>query len=75
MLTEIQIMKERQKDLEKVGYYIVRINPNKPDLDYYEEFGRVNAYIIKSTKKPTGKSLIDDLPKRLLGLEFKSNTQ
>ena len=68
-------MKERQKDLEKVGYYIIRINPDKPDLDYYEEFGRISAYIIKLTKKQTGKSLIDDLAKRLLGLEFKSNTQ
>ena len=41
----------------------------KVDFDEYEEFGRVQKYIEKSTKK----SLIDDLSKRLLKLEFKSN--
>ena len=34
MLTEIQIMKKkRQKELEKLGYYFIRINPDKPDFD------------------------------------------
>ena len=69
--------KERQKELEKLGYYFIRINPDKPGFDDYEEFGRVSSYITKSTKrqtkKSTKKSLIDDLSKRLLGLEFKSN--
>ena len=69
--------KERQEDLEKVGYYFIRINPDKPGFDDYEEFGRVSAYIAESikkqTEKSTKKSLIDDLSKRLLGLEFKSN--
>ena len=41
----------------------------KVDFDEYEEFGRVQKYIEKSTKK----SLTDDLSKRLLKLEFKSN--
>ena len=61
---------KRQKDLKKVGYYFIRIND-------YEEFGRVRAYIAESIKKETEKStkklLIDDLSKRLLKLEFKSN--
>ena len=43
----------------------------------YEEFGRVRTYIAESIKKQTEestkKSLIDDLLKILLGLEFKSN--
>ena len=69
--------KERQEDLEKVGYYFIRINPDKPYFDDYEEFGRVSSQIAKSIKKQTEelikKSLIDDLSKRLLELEFKSN--
>ena len=59
-----------QKELEKLGDNFIRINPDKPNFVEYEEFGRVQKYIEKSTKK----SLIDDLSKRLLELEFnKSN--
>ena len=65
--------KKRKKELEKLGYYLIRINPDKPGFDDYEEFGRVSAYIAKSIKKQTKKSLIDDLSKRLLELEFKLN--
>ena len=69
--------KRRQKELEKFGYHFIRINPDKIDFNDYEEFGRVSTYIAESIKKQTEeltkKSLIDDLSKRLLGLEFKSN--
>ena len=69
--------KERQEDLEKAGYYFIRINPDKPDFDDYESFGRVSAYIAESIKKQSEKStknsLIDDLSKGLLKLEFKSS--
>ena len=69
--------KRRQKELEKLGYHFIRINPNKIDFNDYVEFGRVSTYIAQSIKKQTEKltkkSLIDDLSKRLLGLEFKSN--
>ena len=63
--------------LENVGYYFIRINPNKPAFDDYEEFGRVSAYISESIKKQSEKStkklLLTELSKRLLELEFKSN--
>ena len=65
--------KKRQKKLEKLGYYLIRINPDKPGFDDYEEVGKVSAYIAKSIKKQTKKYLIDDLSKILLELEFKSN--
>ena len=65
--------KRRQKELEKLGYHFIRINPDKIDFNDYEEFGRESAYIAESIKKQTKKSLISDLSKRLLGLEFKSN--
>ena len=64
---------KRQKQLEKLGYYLIRINPDKPGFDDYEEFGRVSAYIAEWIKKQTKNSLIDNLSKRLLELEFKSN--
>ena len=31
--------KKRKKELEKLGYYLIRINPDKPGFDDYEEFG------------------------------------
>ena len=67
--------KKRQKELEKLGHHLFIINPDKPGFDDYEQFGRVSAYITESIKKETKKqakrSLIDDLSKRLLELEFK----
>ena len=78
MLTEIQIMKkEDKKELEKLGYHFIRINPDKTNFNDYEEFGRVSTYnaelIKKQTEESIKKSLIDDLSKRLLVSEFKSN--
>ena len=37
--------KRRQKELEKLGYHFIRINPNKIDFNDYVEFGRVSTYI------------------------------
>ena len=69
--------KKRQKGLENIDYYFIRINPDKERCNNYEVFGRAQKYINESikkqTKKQTKKSLIDDLSKRLLKLEFKSN--
>ena len=33
--------KNRQKELEKIDYYFIRIDPDKKYVDDYEEFGRV----------------------------------
>ena len=65
--------KKIQKELKKLDYHLIRINPDKIDFNGYEEFGRVSAYIAESIKKQTRNSLIDDLSKRLPELEFKSN--
>ena len=57
MIVEIQIMKRKdKKELEKFDYHLIRINTDKMDFNDYEEFGRVSAYIIKSTKKQIYKS-------------------
>ena len=45
--------RKRWKDLEEVGYYFIRINPDKPGFDDYDKFGRVSAYIAESIKNQT----------------------
>ena len=61
---------ERQKVLEKeLDCVFIRINPDEENFNIFKEINKVHRHIKKSTKK----SLIDDLLKRLLGLEFKSN--
>ena len=65
--------KKRQKELKNCGYYIIRIDSNKKDFNDHEEFDRASAYITKSTKESTKKSLIDDLSKRLLETKFENS--
>ena len=50
------MIRKDKKELEKFDYHLIRINPDKMDFNDYEEFGRVSAYIIKSTKKQIYKS-------------------
>ena len=47
----------------------IRINPDEKNFNIFKEINKIHRHIKKSTKK----SLIDDLSKRLLELEFKSN--
>ena len=47
----------------------IRINPDGKNFNIFKEINKIHRHIKKSTKK----SLIDDLSKRLLELEFKSN--
>ena len=55
--------------IESHGITIIRTNPDAADFDMNKLINQIYTHIIKSTKK----SLIDDLSKRLLELEFKSN--
>ena len=43
------------------------------NFNIFKEMNKIQRHIKKSNPKLTGKSLIDDLSKRLLELEFKSN--
>ena len=54
---------------ENIGCKIVRINPDTPDF----KINRVINLVFMHIKQSTKKSLIEDLSKRLLELEFKSN--
>ena len=55
--------------IENYGITIIRTNPDAADFDMNKLINQIYTHIVKSTKK----SLIDDLSKRLLELEFKSN--
>ena len=59
----------RQFVIESRGITIIRTNLDDTNFNMNKLINQVYMYIIKSTKK----SLIHDLSKRLLELEFKSN--
>ena len=67
----------RQFMIESHGITIIRTNPDDANFNMNKLINQIYTHIIKSTKKQTNvstkKSLIDDLSKRLLELEFKSN--
>ena len=69
--------KSRQLMIESHGITIIRTNPDAANFDMNRLINQIYMYIIESTKKQTKvstkKSPIDDLSKRLLELEFKSN--
>ena len=61
---------ERQKALEKeLNCVFIRINPDEKIFNIFREINKIHRHIKKSTKN----LLIDDLSKRLLEIEFKSN--
>ena len=63
--------------IESHGITTIRTNPDAGDFDINRLINQIYKHIIESTKNQvkvlTKKSLIDDLSKRLLELEFKSN--
>ena len=60
----------RRKALEKeLDCVFIRITPYEVNFNNFKEINKIHRHIKKSIKK----SLIDDLSKRLLELEFKSN--
>ena len=69
--------KSRQLLIESHGITTIRTNPNAGDFDMNRLKNQIYKHITESTKNQTKvltkKSLIDDLSKRLLELEFKSN--
>ena len=65
--------KSRQLIIESHGITIIRTNPDAADFHINRLINQIYTHIIESTKTQTKKSLIDDLSKRLLELEFKSD--
>ena len=69
--------KEKPKLIEDHGYTFIWTNPDAPDFNINRLMNEIYMHIVKSTQKQIKespkKSLIDDLSKSLLELEFKSN--
>ena len=63
---EIESQKALEKELDCV---FIRINPDEKNFKAFKEIKKIQWHIKKSNKK----LLIDDLSKKLLDLEFKSN--
>ena len=58
----------RKKAIEKeLGCEFIRTNPAKENFNIFVEIGKIQNYIVKSTKK----CLIDEFSNKLLRLEFK----
>ena len=69
---------KRQKAIEKeISCEFIRINPDGKYFNNLKAINEIHKHINKSTKtlieESTEKYLIDDLSRRLLELEFKSN--
>ena len=61
---------ERQKALKReYNCVFMRINPDEKDFNIFKEISKIHRHMKKSTKK----SLINDLSKRLLELEFRQH--
>ena len=64
-MRDLEIEIERQKAAEKeLRCKFIRIDPSKEGFDVNIELGRIQNYIVKSTKKSTKKSVIDDFSKK-----------
>ena len=71
---------ERQKALEReLNCVFIRINPDAADFNICKEINKIHRHInqstIQQTEQKTKESLIDNLSKGLLELEFKQNNQ
>ena len=63
---------ERQKALEReLDCVFIRTNPDEKNFNIVKEINKIYRHIKKSTKK----SLIDNLSKRLLELEFQQHNR
>ena len=63
----------RTKMIENHEITLIRTNLDDPNFDIKNLIVQIRICIKEAIKKQTKKSLIDDLSKRLLELEFKSN--
>ena len=63
----------RTKMIEKHEINLIRTNPDDPNFDIKNLIVQIRICVKEAIKKQTKTSLIDDLSKRLLELELKSN--
>ena len=63
----------RTKMIENYEITLIRTNPDNPNFDIKNLIVQIRICMKEAIKKQTKELLIDDLSKRLLELEFKSN--
>ena len=72
-------MKYKNRENQKENYVFIGINPVAIDFNTFKEINKIHRHIKKltkqQTKKQTKESIIDNLSKRLLELEFKHDNQ
>ena len=72
-------MKYKDRQNQKENCVFIRINPVAIEFKTFEEINKIHRHIKKLTKqqstKQTKESIIDNLSKRLLELEFKHHNQ
>ena len=71
---------QRQQALEReLNCVFIRINPDAVDFNIFKEINKIHRHINRlteqQTKQKTKESLIDNLSKRFLELEFKQHNQ
>ena len=71
---------QRQRALERqLNCIFIGINPDAVDFNIFKEINKIHRHINQltkqQTKKQTKESIIDNLSKRLLELEFKHDNQ
>ena len=69
---EIQRQQALERDLSCV---FIRINPDAIDFNIFKKINKIHRHINRLTKQQTKKSIIDNLSKRLLELEFEHHNQ
>ena len=73
------IMKHKDKEHQKLNCVSLRINPDAADFNICKAISKIHRHINQSTilqtQQKIKKSLIDNLSKGLLELEFKQNNQ
>ena len=77
---DIDYQIQRQKVLEReLSCVFIRINPDAIDFNIFKEINKIHGHINQltkqKTKKQTKESIIDNLSKGLLELEFKDHNQ
>ena len=75
--TLIMKYKDREHQKKKLDCVFIRINPDVANFNICKEINKIHRHInqstIQQTEQKTKKSLIDNLSKGLLELEFKQN--
>ena len=67
---------QRQQALEReLSSVFIRINPDAIDFNIFKVINKIRRHINQLTKQQTKESIIDNLSKRLLELEFKHHNQ